>query len=79
MLCATLLGTANGNTLWTERAVRITPAIRALVAPLTKVPSDAHKHVGLSLTLHYQGTLARSPHTPVSTVDSVVTSLCITA
>ena len=79
MLCATLMGTANGNTLWTERAVRITPAIRALVDPLTKAPSDAHKHVGLSLTLHHLSTLARSPHTPVSTVDSVVTSLCITA
>ena len=79
MLCTTLLGTANGNTLWTERAVRITPAIRTLVDPLTKVPSDAHKHVGLSLTLRHQSTLAWSPHTPVSTVDSVITSLCITA
>ena len=79
MLCATLLGTANGNTLWTERAVRITPTTRALVDPLTKVPTNAHKHVGLSLTLHHQSTLARSTHTPVSTVDSVVTTLCITA
>ena len=79
MLCATLLGAPNGNTLWTERAVRITPTIRALVDPLTKVPSDAHKHVGLSLTLRNRKSPARSTHTPVSTVDSVVTSLCITA
>ena len=79
MLCATLLGTPNGNTLWTERAVRITPTTRAFVDPLTKVPSNARKHMGLSLTLRHQSTLARSPHTPVSTVDSVVTSLCITA
>ena len=79
MLCATLLGAPNGNTLWTERAVRITPTTRAFVDPLTKVPSNARKHMGLSLTLHHQSTLARSPHTPVSTVDSVVTSLCITA
>ena len=79
MLCASPLCRARVNTLWTERAVRITPAIHTLVDPLTKVPSDAHKHVGLSLTLHHLSTLARSPHTPVSTVDSVITSLCITA
>ena len=79
MLCATLLGTPNGNTLWTERAVRITPTTRAFVAPLTKVPLNAHKHMGLSLTLRDRKSLARSAHTPVSTVDSVVTTLCITA
>ena len=79
MLCATLLGAPNGNTLWTERAVRITPTTRALVAPLTKVPSNARKHMGLSLTLRNRKSPARSTHTPVSTVDSVVTTLCITA
>ena len=62
-----------------ERAVRISEVPVQFVAPCTQVRKDAHKHVGLSLTLHHLSTLARSPHTPVSTVDSVVTSLCITA
>ena len=66
------------DTLWTERAVRITLLSHRFVEADEGTCANARKHVGLSLTLQPFNHVSEGPNTPVNTVDSVVTTLCIT-
>ena len=66
------------DTLWTERAVRITSLTHRFVEADEGTCANARKHVGLSLTLQPFNHVSEGPNTPVNTVDSVVTTLCIT-
>ena len=66
------------DTLWTERAVRITLLSHRFVEADEGTCANARKHVGLSLTLQPVHHVPEGPNTPVNTVDSVVTTLCIT-
>lgn len=66
------------DALWTERAVRITLLSHRFVEADEGTCANARKHVGLSLTLQPFNHVSEGPNTPVNTVDSVVTTLCIT-
>lgn len=66
------------DALWTERAVRITSLTHRFVEAGEETSTNARKHVGLSLTLQPFNHVSEGPNTPVNTVDSVVTTLCIT-
>ena len=66
------------DALWTERAVRITSLTHRFVEADEGTCANARKHVGLSLTLQPFNHFSTGPNTPVNTVDSVVTTLCIT-
>lgn len=66
------------DALWTERAVRITSLTHRFVEADEGTCANARKHVGLSLTLQPFNHVSEGPNTPVNTVDSVVTTLCIT-
>ena len=69
---------AEVDALWTERAVRITSLTHRFVEADEGTCANARKHVGLSLTLQPFNHFSAGPNTPVNTVDSVVTTLCIT-